>query len=155
MCRRMTGKVLQSLSITFEEAEDGLQAIEKVQVSLGLHSPSPFPTGRYDEKSVPGWCGGKPFDLILVCRPRLAVLTLPANRPIYSKISPLYPLFLRCCLFSIRTIRTSILFSRHLHSYRHFFHLLFTDLFQCDNVMPNMCGPAAVKIIREMGELDS
>jgi CheY-like chemotaxis protein len=30
----MLGKVLQSLSITYEEAEDGVQAIQKVQVSL-------------------------------------------------------------------------------------------------------------------------
>ena len=68
----MLGKVLQSLSITYEEAEDGLQAIEKVQLSL-----------RPEQKDVPN---ARRFDLIL-----------------------------------------------------------------CDNIMPNMCGPAAVRSIRTMG----
>jgi CheY-like chemotaxis protein len=68
----MLGKVLQSLSITYEEAEDGMQAIEKVQLSL-------LP----EQKDLPN---ARRFDLIL-----------------------------------------------------------------CDNIMPNMCGPAAVRSIRGMG----
>ena len=52
MCRRMLGKVLQSLSITYEEAEDGVQAIEKVQLSL-------LPEQK-DQPNV------RRFDLILV-----------------------------------------------------------------------------------------
>jgi CheY-like chemotaxis protein len=52
VCRRMLGKVLQSLSITYEEAEDGVQAIEKVQLSL-------LPEQK-DQPNV------RRFDLILV-----------------------------------------------------------------------------------------
>ena len=48
----MLGKVLQSLSITYEEAEDGVQAIEKVQLSL-------LPEQK-DQPNV------RRFDLILV-----------------------------------------------------------------------------------------
>ena len=63
MCRRMLGKVLQSLSITFEEAEDGIQAIEKVRRSLQLQliPRRPGEEGNIQEKS-----SSRTFDLILV-----------------------------------------------------------------------------------------
>lgn len=61
MCRRMLGKVLQSLSITFEEAEDGIQAIEKVQRSLQLIARRPG-----EESSIQDKSNGRTFDLILV-----------------------------------------------------------------------------------------
>jgi hypothetical protein len=66
VCRRMLGKVLQSLSITYEEAEDGVQAVEKMQMSL--ESPStpstpmlPIPKGDRERERE-----RRSFDLILV-----------------------------------------------------------------------------------------
>ena len=63
MCRRMLGKVLQSLSITFEEAEDGVQAIEKVQRSLQLQL---IPRRPGEESNIQDKSSERTFDLILV-----------------------------------------------------------------------------------------
>ena len=60
MCRRMLGKVLQSLSITYAEAEDGLQAIQKVQRSLNP------PQGLGEEINISEKSSCRNFDLILV-----------------------------------------------------------------------------------------
>lgn len=59
----MLGKVLQSLSITYEEAEDGVQAVEKMQMSLGSPStPStPILKGERERERE-----RRSFDLILV-----------------------------------------------------------------------------------------
>ena len=68
VCRRMLGKVLQSLSITYEEAEDGVQAVEKVQLSLSsqtkLNTPTATEIDLSDSKK--DGVGKKCFDLILV-----------------------------------------------------------------------------------------
>ena len=82
----MLGKVLQSLSISYDEAEDGLQAVEKMQISLkGTSTPS-TPGTHLMKADKEKDKERKLFDLIL-----------------------------------------------------------------CDNIMPNMCGPEAVRAIREMG----
>jgi hypothetical protein len=66
----MLGKVLQSLSITYEEAEDGVQAVEKVQLSLSLSTQKKLNATSAAEidlsESSKVSAGKKCFDLILV-----------------------------------------------------------------------------------------
>ena len=70
VCRRMLGKVLQSLSITYDEAEDGAQAVEKIQLSLSslkkrTSSTASLPETNIREASNTN-ADRKRFDLILV-----------------------------------------------------------------------------------------
>ena len=103
VCRRMLGKVLQSLSITYEEAEDGLQAVDKMQLSLhGSSSSTPSMTPTHH--------------------------TIKSDRDRDKDKDK----------------------DKDMDKYRE--RKLF-DLILCDNIMPNMCGPEAVKAIREMGFL--
>ena len=62
----MLGKVLQSLSITYEEAEDGVQAVEKMQMSLESPSTSSTPTVPLLKGERERERERRSFDLILV-----------------------------------------------------------------------------------------
>ena len=77
MCRRMLGKVLQSLSITYAEAEDGLQAIQKVQRSLNP------PQDLGEEINIQEKSSSRSFDLILVS----AAVNCQANALLYPALS--------------------------------------------------------------------
>ena len=80
VCRRMLGKVLQSLSITYEEAEDGVQAVEKVQLSLSLSQKKMNTTEINSSDSTTNDAGRKCFDLILVSSVRILFSRLFASR---------------------------------------------------------------------------
>ena len=62
----MLGKVLQSLSITYEEAEDGVQAVEKMQMSLESPSTSSTPILPILKGERERERDRRSFDLILV-----------------------------------------------------------------------------------------
>lgn len=62
----MLGKVLQSLSITYEEAEDGVQAVEKMQMSLESPSTPSTPTVPILKGDRERERERRSFDLILV-----------------------------------------------------------------------------------------
>lgn len=56
LCRRMLGMVLKSMSISFEEAEDGQTAIDMVERSLISNASYSFSRGSSNQGKVLGYC---------------------------------------------------------------------------------------------------
>ena len=103
VCRRMLGKVLQSLSITYEEAEDGVQAVEKVQLSLSLSQKKLNTATSATEinlsDSTRNSAGRKCFDLILVSSLNILFSRLFASRnSVGCILNTNAPLRIDCCI---------------------------------------------------------
>ena len=137
VCRAMLKRVLTTLLYTCDEAEDGVIAVEKVRRSLvHSHQPDSLPNSVRQPNSHRQQTSlrSAPLQSHQNPGPQSAVQLASTNT-----ITPSSP-------FATTNVDTTTAAMTPASVPEKPF-----DLILCDNIMPNMCGPEAVALMRKIG----
>ena len=134
----MLKRVLTTLLYTCDEAEDGVIAVEKVRRSLAHSQPDSLPNSVRQPNShrQPSSLRSAPRQPHQTPGPQPAVQLASTNT-----IAPSSPF----TTTNVDTATTTAALTPASMPEKPF------DLILCDNIMPNMCGPEAVALMRKIG----
>ena len=143
MCRAMLKRVLTSWKYTCDEAEDGVIAVEKVRRSLAQSQGQGQPSSQGQPNSQPSSLRSAPRQThINGPQPAVPVSTTPSPTTATTTAATTVPTTAPSAAATSSATASAVCVSVSVKPF---------DLILCDNIMPNMCGPEAVALMRKIG----